>query len=48
MKISLKAIAGIAALTSLATFGSQAQSLDTPWQDDAGFYVGGCITGEFP
>ncbi len=41
MKTSLKAFAGIAALASLATFGAQAQSLDTPWQDDAGFYVGG-------
>ncbi|QJR81643.1 porin family protein [Alteromonas pelagimontana] len=38
MKNTLKVIASLTALTSSAAF---AQSLDTPMQDDPGFYVGG-------
>lgn len=41
MKKTITVFAGIAALTSLSAASVQAQSLDTPWQDDAGFYVGG-------
>ncbi|MBT78804.1 MAG: hypothetical protein CL587_00230 [Alteromonadaceae bacterium] len=41
MKKSITAFAGIAALTSLTAFSASAQSLDTPWQDQPGFYVGG-------
>ncbi|MEG3767574.1 porin family protein [Alteromonas sp. 14N.309.X.WAT.G.H12] len=41
MKKSLPIFAGIAALTSLTSTAAFSQSLDTPWQDDPGFYVGG-------
>lgn len=40
MKKTLTALAGIAALSSLSTFGAHAQSNDMT-ADDSGFYVGG-------
>lgn len=41
MTKSLSLLASVSAVAALSSFNTQAQSLDTPWQDDPGVYVGG-------